>query len=131
MLNFIFLMHTVVTVVVAFLLTLFTKPFTLLAVDSLTAPHWPSGTIEDVIIAYARLAAVGLIMIGMAADLARRSGHSNVRWIALYALIVIGLLFMLASFILYLSPLATWVFLINLLFVALYIWIVFFHRETI
>jgi hypothetical protein len=131
MLNFIFLMHTVVAVVVAFLLTFFTEWFTLEIVDSLTQPQWPGGTIEAIIVAYARLTAVGLIMIGTSTLIARISGHSAVRWAALIAMVVIGVAFMLISLFLNLSPLSMWVFLINLVFVALYLWIAFFHRKTV
>ena len=127
--NIVFLAHAALALVLAFFLLFFPKYFTLLVVDNLT---WPGpGTLEDVLCAYAQLTAVGLILIGIATSIARISGYSVVRWAALIALVLIGLVFILVSLFIKVEPLDQWVLWINVVFVALYVWVWFFYRETV
>lgn len=128
LINFVFLVHAVLAFVLAFLLLFFTKWFTLLVVDNLT---WPTGTLEDAICAYAQLTAVGLILIGIVTSIARISGYSVVRWAALIEMVLIGLVFILVSFFMPVEPLDQWVLWINVVFVALYVWVWFFKRDTV
>ena len=132
--NLLFLLHTAVAFAVAFAFLLFFEPLTI-HLTGITKSQWPTTPIEEVIIAYAWLAAVGLITIGAVADFARRSGHSSVRWAAIYALLISCIGFIVASiffaFVLNVFPLAIWVFLISLILLLLYLWIIFFYRDTV
>jgi hypothetical protein len=131
LINIVFLAHAALAFVLAFFLLFFTQYFTLLVVED-PAFTWPApGVLEDVIVAYAQLTAVGLILIGIATSIARISGYSVVRWAALIALVLIGLVFILVSLFLKVEPLDQWVLWINVVFVALYVWVWFFYRETV
>jgi hypothetical protein len=134
MLNVLLLLHTVVALAVAFAFLLFYEPFTVY-LTGITKSQFSASPIKGVIIAYAWLTAVGLITVAAVADFARRSGHSSVRWGAIFALLVNCIAFIAASlfisFALKIFPLATLVFLIALIFLLLYLWIIFFYRDTV
>jgi hypothetical protein len=129
--NFVFVAHAAVAAVLSFALLFFTKPFTILVVDGLDTVTWPTGVVEKALFAYAQLTAVGLIGITIVTTLARISGHSTLRRPVLVAMVLLGLAFILGSFLLPVEPLDRGVLWINVLFVLAYLWVWYFRRETL
>jgi hypothetical protein len=129
--NFVFLLHAAVAAVLSFALLFFTKPFTIFVVDNLDTANWPTGVVEDVLHAYAQLTAVGFIGIAIVTTLARISGHSTLRRPVLIAMVLLGLTFILVSFLVPVEPLDRGVLWINVLFVLAYLWVWYFRPETL
>lgn len=128
LINFVFLLHTAIAFVLAFVLLFLAQPFTEYAVEALA---WPSGPLEKALRSFAQLIAVGLVLIGIVAHLARVSGYSVVRWTILISMVAIGLAFIGVSLFMPAKPLCEWVFWTNVIFVALYVWVWIFRPQTV
>jgi len=128
--NVVFVLHALLALAISFALLFFAKPFTLAVMNGFTWPPHPSME-EKVLWAYADLTACGLLLIAIVIGAALASGYSSARWVALRAMVALGLVFVAVSFLLQVQPLAALVFWINLVLVVLYVWVWFFQRDTV
>jgi hypothetical protein len=127
LLNFIYLLHAAVALVLSLLLLFYPDWFT----EIVTGVTWSPGTMADVAVVYARYTAVGLILIVLGTSFARQSASTRVRWVALVSMIVISLVGLAVSFLLAFQPLKTLAILVNAILMLLYLWILYFNSDEI
>jgi hypothetical protein len=127
LLNFIFLVHTAVALLVALLLLFYPDWFTAMV----TGVTWTPGPMATIATVYARYTAVGLIFVAMAASIARQSPSTPVRRVAVVTMILISLIGLIVSLFVPFQPMQTYTVLINLFFLLAYVGILYFLSSDI
>ena len=126
-LNFIFLVHAVLALVLALLLLLLPVWFS----QTVMGIPWVPGQMADAATVYARFAAVGLVLVVLVIARARRSPSTRVRRAAAVSMAILSLLGLLVALKIPFYLLMILALLGNAIFLLLYGWILFFKTEQL
>lgn len=127
LLNYIFFVHEAVAAALAFFLFFFAPYFTWLV----TGRPWPAGDPGEIGYFFARFAAVGLLLVTITTDFARRSGLTSVRWAAIFAMLALTLAAMLVALFISFPLLMLLTLVFNLIFFAAYLFAMYWRPEEI
>ena len=127
LLNFIFLAHAALAIVLALLLLSFPDWLTEVA----TRTPWQPGPMAEIAALYARLTAIGAILIALVTSFARQSASPRVRWVAVISMLAIsGVTLGVALFIPF-EPMKFALAGVAVAFLAAYLWIMLFRRSEV
>ena len=127
LLNFIYLVHAALALVLALLLFFYPEWATSMA----TGITWAPGDMADAAVVHARFTAVGLILIVLSTTFARQSASTRVRRAAVWSMILISLLAAFVSLLIPFHPLQTISAVVNAIFALAYLWVWVFNSEEI
>jgi len=127
LLNFIYLVHAALALVLALLLYFYPEWIT----PMVTGITWVPGDMAEVAKVYASFTAVGLVLIVLSTTFARQSASTRVRRAAVWCMILISLLAAFVSLWIPFHPLQTYSVVVNAIFVLAYLWVWVFNSDEI
>lgn len=127
LLNFIFLAHAALAIALALLLLSYPDWLTPIA----TSAPWLPGPMAEIAAAYARLTAVGLILLALVTSFARQSASPRVRWVAVISMLAISGVKLGVALLIPFQPMKWALIGVALGFGIAYLWIMLFRRSEV